>query len=67
MAAKPPPFDACTLLLDGTAHFTLSPRGDSSDAARIQAALDWQAERQADGKGPLTFGEWIRAKLGVEE
>ena len=67
MAAKPPPFDACTLLLDGSARLTLSPRGDSSDAARIQAALDWQAERQAAGKGPLTFGEWIRAKLGVEE
>lgn len=67
MAAKPPPFDACTLLLDGTAHFIVSPRGDSGDAARIQAALDWQAERQASGKGPLTFGEWIRAKLGVEE
>ena len=66
MAAKPMPFDTCTLHLDGSVHFTVCPRGDSSDAARIQAAINWQAERQASGKGPLTFGEWVRAKLGVE-
>lgn len=66
MASKPMPFDSCTLLLDGTARFAVTPRGDSSDAARIQAALDWQAERIASGKGPLTAAEWFWAKLGVE-